>query len=366
MSSLVNKHQRVLIFCFLSLIVLGILALFSGSPIYSLHHLGTPWYYILRHIFFGILPGLILGLIAYVLPLNFFKKLSNFFYFFSIFLLILTYVPTFSLRLYGSRRWINLGFLSFQPVEIVKPLLIIFFASFLSKKQRLNRLQKKDAFWQFLVLLSPIVFLIFFQPNMSNVILISATLGGMFFVAGGSLKQLPLALLCAGLLLGMGLILFPYQLSRFMGLFRAEDDPLGKGYQLRQSLIAIGSGGILGKGFMEGVQKYFYLPSPISDTIFPIFAEETGFLGSVFLVILYFLIFYQSILIFKKSDNLFLALLTFGIGFWIFLQASIHLAATLGLIPFTGMPLPLISYGSTSSAAILFGAGLLLKCAKEI
>jgi len=366
MSSLINTRQRGLIICFSLLVIIGILALFSGSPIYSLYHTGSPWYYILRHILFGILPGIILALASYFLPINFFQKLSNFFYFLSIFLLVLTYIPGLGLKVFGARRWINLGFLSFQPVEIIKPLLIIFFASFLAKKEKGSALQKKDSFLQFLVLLLPIIFLVFFQPNMSNVILISLIFGGMFFVAGGSLREFPLVLLCVGAILGMGLILFPYQLGRFRGFLGAEKDPLGKGYQIRQSLIAIGSGGIFGKGFMEGVQKYFYLPSPISDTIFSIFAEETGFFGSVLLVILYFLIFYQSILIFKKSENFFISLLAFGIGFWIFLQASIHLAATLGLIPFTGMPLPLISYGSTSTATILFGAGLLLKCAKEV
>ena len=357
-----DKSFYYLLSVIIFLILGGVLILSSVSTPISLEKFGSPYYFLLHQFSKGLIPGILLGAIAFFFPLQRFKKYIPYFFLLVAVLVAATLIPSLGLGLKGASRWLKLGPASFQPSEFLKIAFILYWAYLLSKFQGSKHQEKFIAFWitSFLVGV-----LLYFQPDMSTLFIILGTSLGMYFLSGVSLKKLGLVFL---ILLALGAIAMPlasYRSNRLKVFLHPEQAPLGSGYQLRQQLLAIGSGGALGKGLGFGDQKFGFLPHSMSDSIFAIISEETGLLGALIIILLFMALTWFTIQVCRQLPDLFSQLLGSGIIIWIDLQAIIHIGANLGLAPVSGIPLPFISYGGSALAAELIAMGFLLNVAKQ-
>ena len=353
---------------FLVLICLGLLILSGVSSISSQKDYGRSGYYFLHQLNWAILPGLFLGIIAFFIPVSFFKRFSLILILFSLFLMALVLIPGIGIVSNGALRWINVGFTTLQPSEILKLAFIIYLATWLDSKLRQKKQvhDSKKTFVPFICILGFIFILFYLQSNASTLILVFSIALSMYFLSGTPLWQ--------SLLLGLGgamgtafLILFePYRLNRLMVSLGIIKDPMGLGYQINQSLISIGSGGFFGNGLGSSSLKLgSFLPQTMSDSIFSIFAEEMGFMGALIILSLFVIIFIRCIRIAGKTEDKFSQLFVIGFGSWICLQAFINISAMIQLIPLTGIPLPFISYGGSHIIMELAGAGVVLNISKN-
>ncbi|MCH7828515.1 putative lipid II flippase FtsW [Patescibacteria group bacterium] len=356
------------------LVFLGILILASVSASFSLQTFGTTYYFLNHQILLGLLPGLLVGAMAFffVSP-EMIKKWSFALLLANILLLILVFLPGIGSP-EGAHRWIYIGSQSFQPSELLKLTFILYLASLLAakvtkhsetskKKEGMihHLLKGKEALFPFVVVTGIISFLLIQQPDASTLGVIGLTGIIMYFVAGTPLWHTPLIIFS-----GLGLFYFlikiaPYRFSRIQVFFDPLLDPLGQGYQIKQALIGIGSGGLTGIGLGLSFQKFGFLPEPISDSIFAVVAEELGFIGAVFLVMLFLFFAWRSFALARKIEDPFAKIATVGIASWITLQAFINMGSITGLLPLTGIPLPFISYGGSALVVELIAMGILLK-----
>ncbi len=278
---------------------------------------------------------------------------------FSIVLLILVFFPGIGLSLKGAHRWLNLGFTVVQPSELLKITMAIYLAAWLSIKE-------KGRFLAFMMLLGAAVFLVIIEPDMGTAMIIGATATIMYFLSGAPLKDMGLiALLIFVAVIGL-IKLEPYRVARFTDFARFNANDLSTtSYQVKQGLIAIGSGGVTGVGFGRSVQKYAYLPESTTDSIFSLFAEEGGFIFAGFLILLYGAFIFTGFSIAINSPDPFGKLLAAGIISFIALQAFVNIASQVVLMPLTGVPLPFISYGGSSLIINLVSVGILMSIANR-
>ena len=371
------------------LVILGILILAGISAPFSQQEIGDPTYFLFHQILYGIIPGIIAGFIFYKIPLPILKKYSPGLLLLNIFFLALVFVPFLGVSSAGASRWINLGIVSFQPSEFLKITFILYLASWLTSKHKsadnnskkskfytskerilsLNLNQIFDAlsktFLPFITILGFIGILLIKQPDTSTLGLIAIVAGIMYFSIGTPIWHSVLIILIGASSLMLLIKSAPYRMNRFMVFLNPEIDPMGIGYQLKQSIIAIGSGGILGIGLGMSRQKFVFLPQSMSDSIFSIFAEETGLLGCLILISLFLLFLWRSFRLAKITADQFSLLVCVGISSWIVLQAFINISAMAGIFPLTGIPLPFISYGGSHIIAELIGVGILLNISKN-
>lgn len=296
-----------------------------------------------------------------LVQIRFWHGTSYLIYFF-IFLLLLG-VKYFGLTSSGSKRWLDLYFMNLQPSELMKISLILFLAKYYHRISIENINSIKYLFVPITVLIAPVI-LVATQPDLGTSILIAsggivvAWLAGVrakFFVISGiaMIALLPVAIS----------FLKPYQKSRILTFLNPERDPLGAGYQIIQSKIAIGSGGLFGKGFLNGSQSYLdYLPEKHTDFIFTLFSEEFGFFGSLFILFLYALIIYRIIRIGNITRSNFGKLYCYSFATAFFLYVIVNMMMVLGLLPIVGSPLPIMSYGGSSMMAIMLGLGIAMSC----
>jgi cell division protein FtsW len=352
--------------------MIGFLILCSASISYSQKEFGSPLYILLHQLKAGLLPGVILGIICFFLPLEFFRKWSLHFMLFALFLTSMVFVPFLGLNVGGASRWISLGPLSFQPSEFLKIASIVYIAAWLSKwdfkKIKKSFLKEKSFFkkeWvkrgiSFFAIIFSIILILALQPDFSTLGVIIAAAVSMYLVATSDIKNL-LYVLIIIILFAAIIPLSGYRIDRILVFFNfGEADPMGEGYQLGQSLIAVGSGGLWGEGLGFGFQKLGFLPQPIADSIFAVFAEESGFIGSTLLILLFLLFVFLSFKISKQSQESFPKLLSIGIAVWIIIQAFINIGSVIGIVPLTGIPLPFIAYGGSHLTVKLIAVGLLL------
>lgn len=358
-----NKLWLSLLFIVVFLLCLGMVAIYSSSAIIAANKFGNNWYFLKKQ-----LTGLAIGgtgLIVFgLLDYQYLKYLSKPLVGVSLTLLIL--VLLFGKEVNGAKRWLW----GFQPAELVKVFLIIYLADFLSRNQYLVKRPDNN-------LLIPgsivtiIILLILRQPSLGTASIIFLSAFFMLVVAG--LKKRYLTIIATVSMAAVSICIYSsdYQKERvitwakalFLGII---DDPLDKGYQINQSLIALGSGGPFGLGLGEGIQKLFFLPEPHNDFIFSIIGEEMGFLGSIIFVVLPFAVFvYLGLKIALRSNNLFGSLLAFGLTAQIGIQAILNLCVVTVLLPVTGVTLPFISFGSSSLVVSLFSVGIILNISKN-
>tara|TARA_B100001123_G_scaffold67935_1_gene75812 strand:+ start:4950 stop:6074 length:1125 start_codon:yes stop_codon:yes gene_type:complete len=341
---------------FFSILLLGIISLFA---MYSSER-GVFSYHTQSHLYRFSVFFLLFFVISFF-KIQFWYKTAYIFYI--IVLILLLAVDMFGITASGSKRWINLFFINLQPSELMKVALIIFLARYYNKipSQSVNSI--KHIFVPFLSFLIP-VFLVIAQPDLGTAVLIAISGLIVIWLTGFRIKYFMYSFFVMVCLLPVGIaFLKPYQKTRILTFFNPERDPLGAGYQIIQSKIAVGSGGIFGKGFLQGSQSYLdYLPEKHTDFIFTLFSEEFGFFGSIFLLLLYALIIYRIAKIGSECKNNFARLFCFGFAAAFFVYVAVNMAMVLGLLPIVGAPLPIMSYGGSSMLSIMIGLGIVMSC----
>lgn len=357
--------NRRLLAIILILIVFGLIILSSAGIVDGQKKFGSPYYYLTHQLLYGVTPGLIGMFILSLIDYRFWKKISLFVLVGSLALMIMIFMPTFGHGLKGATRWISLGAFSFQPAEILKLSLIIYLAAwFGNRNERTHRWSYGTM--PFLIVLAFVALLLFLQPDVGTLIIVSLISLGIYFLAGPSYKQFAGILLVLFIGLSAIIVVEPYRFDRLKSFWDPSIDPRGSSYQINQSLISIGSGGLFGVGYNNSSQKQGgFLPEVIGDSIFAIIAEELGLVGSALTVGLFGALCLFLVDIAKNASDKFGVLLVMGINIWIMSQAFVNIAAISGLVPLTGIPLPFISYGGTALAVLLSGMGIVFNIAKK-
>lgn len=345
------------------LMAIGLISILSSSAHVAQAQMGNASYYFQKQLV-GVVVGLIAMFITSRIDLYKLPYVVKPLMVIAIILLLATHLPGIGITSKGSSRWINLMGLVFQPSEIAKPVLVIYLATILGhpKSLGLKLRQKLEIFIPVLAILALIVT----EPDLGTTIVVSGTVLILYFAAG-------LPILKTVGIIGTGAVLFfliswstPYQQARITSWLNPWSDPQGKGFHLIQSLIAIGSGGVLGNGFGQSVQKLFYLPEQHTDFIFAIISEEYGLVGACLLLLLFVLLAQRGTAIAIKAPTPYLKILAIGLACMTTMQAWVNLAVVSGSIPTTGLTLPFISFGSSSLVVNLAAMGLLLNVSRYV
>jgi cell division protein FtsW len=344
-------------------LIFGMLMLSSATAAVAYSRFGDTYFYFKNQLF-----ALSLGLIAFYflskIDYRRWKKFALIFLIFSVFLLILVFIPGLSEHYGKARRWINIFGFYLQPSEIVKISFLIYLAAWLEKRRDGLRDFHQGTF-PFLIVLGIIAGLMLLQPDLGTLLIIVMTSLIVYFVGGGKKSHIIAIILIGIMSLSILVQTREYQMNRIKCMLDPSFSPQNLCYQINQSLIAVGSGGIFGRGFGQSRQKFFYLPEVSGDSIFPIISEEIGFVFSSLLVILYMLLFYRGYLIAKKAPDMFGRIMAIGIVSWIFIQAAVNIGGMIALMPMTGAPLPFISYGGTAILAVMSAMGILVNISKQ-
>ena len=354
--SFIDKLKAVDYFLIITVAIIGSMSVFS---IYSTES-GNFSFYTKNHltrflVFFSMF------LVLSFVRVSFWYRQAYIFYILGILLLLL--VIFFGISASGSKRWINFFIMNLQPSELMKIAIIVCFARYYHRIQSSDIQSYKYLLQPIILLLIP-CYLVITQPDLGTAILIAGSGLAIIWLAGLNLKYF----VYSGLILLVSLpfvisFLKPYQKSRILTFFNPDRDPLGAGYQIIQSKIAIGSGGFLGKGFLQGTQSYLeFLPEKHTDFIFTLFSEEFGFVGSMVLILLYALLIYRIIRIGFSSRSFFAKLYCFGFASALFLYIFVNIAMVVGLLPIVGAPLPIMSYGGSSMLSIMLGLSIVMSC----
>lgn len=361
-SFLNNSIDFTLLIVLLILLALGLTMVLSASSPKSLSDYGTSYHFFIRQLIFA-LAGLGLMMMISKIDYRFYQKFYKIAWILSVVLLVL--VLLIGKEVNESKRWIEItSSLSFQPSEIVKFLMIVFYAGILTR----NR-DELGNFWMGLVkhicMIAPIIVLLLLEPHFSVSIVILGTCCMMMIMAGCKFWQFAAAGGAIGVPAIVAMVMMAdYRLVRVTTFLDPWSDPQGAGWQVIQSLYAIGSGGLFGMGLGEGNQKYLYLSEPQNDFIFAILAEELGFVGCVFVIILFAILIWRGVLIAMKAPDMFGSLMAVGITSLIAIQVIINIAVVTSSMPVTGMPLPFFSYGGTSLLILLCEVGVLLNISR--
>lgn len=357
--------ERRLLFITLILLVFGLIVLSSAGIVEGQKKFGSSYYYLTKQILYGVLPGLLIFFLFSKIDYRFWKKVSLVVLFGSLVLMIFVFVPDIGIGLKGANRWVSLWGLSFQPSEILKLAMVIYLAAwFGSRDERIKNWSYSAA--PFFVVISFIGLLLALQPDVGTLAVVVLIALGIYFAAGSSMKHI-FVIVAIFIIAVAGLIFIePYRINRIKTFFDPSVDPRGISYQLNQSLIAIGSGGMFGNGYNESTQKWGFLPEVVNDSIFAVVVEELGFVGAMVLIGLFIFLSHTLISIARNTSDKFGRLLVIGMSAWIVGQAFINIAAVSGLLPLTGIPLPFMSHGGTAVMALMAGLGIVSNVAKKL
>ena len=354
-----NIGKKLFIIAFL-ILGLGIVIQYSASSYLSAEKYNNPNYLIKSQIM-KILISIPLFLSFYLLDYRILKKLSHAFLFISFVLLIMC----FTLNKGPVKRWISLGLFRFQPSELTKLSLIIFLSYYIDKH---NTLLNKDL-KRFVIAISTIlisVLLIGLQKDFSTSVAIFLICLVMLFIGGIKIQRVAAILGIFALLSGVLIIKEPYRVKRIVSYFQDPKAVTGDNYQIFQSLVSLGNGGLSGKGLGKSVEKNMFLPNAHTDFVFSVFGEEFGFIGSCFIMLLFFLLFIYSLRISLRAPDSFGKLLGSGLSFSIFIYFLLNVGVVIKLFPVTGLPLPFISYGGSAMMYNLSATGIVLNISKKI
>lgn len=358
-----QSDRNILLMCISCLIIIGLIFIYSSSSIYALEHHGSASYYVKKQLVACFLGIIIIGLIQRI-PFTLLKQYTPLIFFSSLGLTALTLFPLLGQRIHGSSRWLHIGSFGFQPSELLKISLILYCAYFLTKKTKRNS-SFIHGYLPFLIILAATSFILLKQPDFGLTVTLIITSFLLLFIAQFQTKHLLLTF-AAIVPIVIGLVMYkPYRLKRIFTFLNPWADPQGAGFQIIQSLIAIGSGSWFGVGIGNSKQKFFYLPMQHTDFIFSIIAEETGFFGSVVLISLFIVVLYFGTRIAWQLKDPFSIFSTLGFIMLITLQACINIAVATGLLPTKGIGLPFVSYGNTALICNLIMVGLIMKMVKE-
>lgn len=343
--------------------IISLFMIYSASFIWANYKFNNPFKYVINQGIFSII-GIILLFIISKIDYKLYYKKSNIILLSCIVLLILVLIPGIGVVRNGSRSWFQIASFGIQPSEFTKIALIIFTSKYLEKSNKFLKDYKKGVF-PILFILLLLFGLIMLEPDFGTGMIIVITIIAMLFISGVNMKFF-IFLGIIGVIGIIGLILIaPYRMDRITSFINPWSDPLGTGFQIIQSLYAIGPGGLFGVGYLNSRQKAFYLPEPQTDFIFSIIAEEFGIVGTLIILLLFSIILIRGIKISLKQTNLFAKYLSFGLIFQLIVQVIMNLSVVIGLIPVTGVTLPFMSYGGSSLLTSLIGIGILLNISKN-
>lgn len=363
-STIRKKHipDYMLLFVIIGLLVIGVIIVYSSSSIWANYKYGDSFFFLKRQLLF-VTVGIIAMYFIMLIPYNTWFSYAKIILFSCFVLLLLVLIPGVGMVRGGAQSWIGVGAFSIQPSEFMKLGLIIYLAAYLStNRKKIPSLTK--GFLPSLILVFSAFGLIMLQPDLGTGVVLVLTCIIMIFVAGARITHFfGIALFgIAGLF--FLIISAPYRINRITAFLNPWEDPLGHGFQIIQSLYAIGPGGLIGVGLGNSLQKYFYLPEPQTDFIFAILGEELGFIGGTIVISLFVILFWRGIRIALNAPDSFGCFLSLGIVSMLTIQVMINISVVIGLIPVTGITLPFLSYGGSSLTLTLCSVGLLLNVSK--
>ena len=358
-----KKLDKLLLFAAILISLFGLLMIYSASSIWAEYKFDDAFYYVKHQSIFFLL-GLIVIFTTSKINYEVYYKKSNFIIMACLIMLILVLIPGIGSIRNGSRSWFGIGSFGIQPSEAAKLGLIIFTSKFLSNSEQYIKSFKKGVL-PILSITLLIFGLIMLQPDLGTGVILVMSIIALLFIAGVNMKFF----FISGIIGLIGIIILiliaPYRMDRITSFIDPWSDALGTGFQIIQSLYAIGPGGLLGTGFGNSIQKHFYLPEPQTDFIFSIIAEEFGVVGAFIVVGLFSIILYRSIKIATNTKDLFSKYLAFGIIFQLIFQTLMNLMVVIGLIPVTGVTLPFLSYGGSSLLISMASIGIILNISKN-
>lgn len=351
--------------CLIVLILLGVgtIMIYSASSIYAWNSHGDSFYYLKRHLFY-LFCGAVLFVLSMAIDHQAMRRLAKPLFCVSLLFLILNFLPGISHQASGARRWIKIGAFGFQPSEFVKIAYIIYLADFIARrKEVINNF--------FYGVLPPLIvvgvptLLILLQPDLGTAVSLVIIAVIMLFAAGLHFFYFFFAGVVSLPVLYFLVLSMPYRRARILAFLDPWADPMGKGFQIIQSQIALGSGGLLGQGLGQGKQKLFYLPAAHTDFIFSVIGEELGVIGAALVIVLFIILLWQMIKIVKVNNDPFLRFLSIGIISLFALEAVINIGVSIGMLPTKGLPLPFISYGGSALVFDMAAIGLLLNASRR-
>jgi cell division protein FtsW len=359
-----GRGDRPLVGAVAALLGLGCIAVFSSSDALSEQYYGSPTAMVLQHLSKAFL-GVVLLLVFARLDYRVLRRLAIPFVIAAMAMLAMTLVPHFPLAVTkkGATRWLDLGFMVVQPAEFAKLALVIYVARMLAQDGRIR--EYKRGFVPVISVLGLFSFFLIQQPNFGNVLTLSLIAGTMLFLGGARLAHMTTSGLATVPLVGFLALQKPHVLRRLEGFLDPSGDPLGASFQLRQSLVALGSGGVFGQGPGAGRQSDFFLPDSHTDFVFAILGEDFGLLGTLLVVALFGVVLARGFMIARDAADSFGRHLACGITAMIGIVAFLNIAVATGLAPTTGLPLPFLSYGGSSMMVNLGGVGILLSIASR-
>ena len=360
----VGKHiDRPLLGLIIALVVVGFF-LFSSASLGLLAREGARFTSVaFSQLVLGIGMGSLALFVMSRIHYRFWKEYSLYIFIASALFTLLVFVPFIGFSSGGATRWISLGPLSMQPAEVLKIGTVLFLATYLAQA-RAHLGDIKKGLLVFLGILAVPAVILLLQPDTSTLVVITAAASAMFFVAGARWRDVGILVLIGILALGALVAVRPYVLDRITTFVNPAADQLGSGYQIKQSLIAVGSGKVVGRGFGQSVQKFGYLPEPIGDSVFAVAAEEFGFVGALLILGLFVGLITRAFWVAVRAPDYFGGLVVIGITMLVTTQALVNIASMLGVIPLTGLPLPFISHGGTAMFVMLAGMGIILNVSK--
>jgi cell division protein FtsW len=358
----VDKLDSVLLMTALALLAIGLVMVTSASISIADRNLSSPFYYLQRQAVFIVL-GLMAACFVYQLRLVYWEKSGMALLGVSLLLLVLVLLPGVGKEVNGSTRWISFGMFNLQVSEAVKLFLIIYVAGYLVRHGEAVRTSILG-FIKPMLMVGLAALLLLLEPDFGATVVIIGTVLGMMYLGGVRFMQFVSFLGLFGAAALLLVVTSPYRMERLTSFMNPWADPFDSGFQLTQSLIAIGTGGWFGTGLGGSVQKLFYLPESHTDFLFAVISEELGFIGVCMIIVLYSILFYRAIriaLLAEKCGNRFAAYLAYGIGIWLAMQAVINMGVNMGMLPTKGLTLPLMSYGGSSLIICCMAIGLLLR-----
>lgn len=347
------------------LVLFGFVMLASASYPLGLDRFNDGYYFVVHQLIFGLLPGAVGFFVASRIPYTTYRRYAGIMLIISLVLLTLVFIPGIGLTYGGARSWISLGAFSLQPSELVKLTFLFYLAAWLEKRSERELHDFSQGVLPFLCVLGVVALLLIKQPDTGTMGIIVAMALAAYFTAGAPVKYLALFGALGAGFLALLIKLTPYRADRFTTFLHPELDPQGVGYHINQALLAIGSGGVFGRGYGHSLQKFQYLPEVAGDSIFAVMAEELGLIFTVGFLILYAAFIFRGLKIAERAPDAFSRYLVVGIMAWIGVQALVNIGAMVGLLPITGVPLPFVSYGGTALAVSLTAMGIVANVSRQ-
>lgn len=356
-----SREGRILFWASFLLVGFGLVMVYSSSAVVAAEQYGHASYFLTRQALFAAL-GVAAFFVVASIPLGFYKDHARAIMFLAIGLTLMVFIPGLGRSAGGARRWISLGGLNIQPAEFVKLAACLYLADYLSRKVAVVQKGVLSVYIAPAILIGLVCLLVLIQPDLGSFAFLVILTSLAFFVTGLPVKFVAIALSVLIPAFYFLIVRVPYRMKRLEAYLNPWDDPQGKGFQIIQSLLSFALGGTKGAGLGQGTQKLYYLPSGHNDFIFAVIGEELGLLGTCFVAAAFLVIFYAIIKIAARRQQIFEKLLVLLLGYYLVIQAMIHMMVSTGLVPTKGLPLPFISYGGSALVANMVAVGLVIAC----